>query len=164
MNPINTKMKTLPRPVELICSCCRVATTGRQWHRQPPGFGLCPDCVKISTMGNTAEMMRAAYGVRGIHYDLDAMHQERLATAAGNFYAARDTVLVLVGEAHFRQMVDEFRPILADVCREQELSEMEATLFLLGMNAHFKGATDIDTLLCVAVCTEIMEPSLPVLH
>lgn len=75
---------------------------------------------------------------------------------ADQFYEARTTVIGLMGEEKFKEKVDGFRPILKDLCEKHGVSEMQATIDILAM---LKGR-GTETLLAMAACTEIMEPSI----
>ena len=75
---------------------------------------------------------------------------------AAKLYGARDTIIGLIGKEKFKSRVDEFRPIMEGICKKERISEMEATLkILLDLD---EGA--ITSLLAMAACTEIMEPSI----
>ena len=77
---------------------------------------------------------------------------------ADEFYQARDSVIVIIGKEKFKEKVEGFRPIMKGLCEERDISEMQATIEIL---ASLKGrGTGIESLLAMAACTEIMEPSL----
>ena len=71
-------------------------------------------------------------------------------------YQARDAVIGLIGEKKFKSRVDEFRPIMTDICEKRKITEIEATIEILEM---LKGDGH-QSLLAIAACTEIMEPSI----
>lgn len=55
----------------LACCCCYEDTRGRQWHGRDFGFGLCDECIEIvGAEGVPLGGTHAAYGVRGVHWDL----------------------------------------------------------------------------------------------
>ncbi len=56
---------------KLICACCGAYTKGQQWYNRDKGYGLCPKCAKwLVSRGETAEDIKSAYGIEGIHYVL----------------------------------------------------------------------------------------------
>ena len=75
---------------------------------------------------------------------------------AGKMYQARDSVIELIGEKRFRAKVEEFRPIIRGLCEKKKITEMKATIEIL---ENFRGDGHL-SLLAIAACTEIMEPSL----
>lgn len=52
----------------LTCSCCHALTTGRQWHNQDDGFGLCDKCADWIATREMPEYVKRTYGAIGIHY------------------------------------------------------------------------------------------------
>lgn len=62
-------MKAIRR---LTCCCCGASTKGRQWWNRDTGFGLCPKCADWIAGRETPEDMERSYGVKGIHYAVEA--------------------------------------------------------------------------------------------
>jgi len=75
---------------------------------------------------------------------------------AAKLYEARDTIIGLMGKEKFKMRVEEFRPIMAGMCKKEGMTEMQATLEIL--KSLDQGA--ITSLLAMAACVEIMEPSI----
>ena len=80
---------------------------------------------------------------------------EKVAVSS-DLYAARTAVIELTGEKKFKENVDGFRPILRGLCEKNGITEMEATIEILGL-LRGKGT---ESMLAMAACIEIMEPSL----
>jgi hypothetical protein len=75
---------------------------------------------------------------------------------ATKLYQARNTVIGLIGKEKFKERVDGFRPILKGMCEKKKITEMEATMEIL---KDLQGDGHL-SVLAMAACTEIMEPSL----
>lgn len=60
-----------------ICACCAGITRGSQWHNRDDGFGLCNDCIDFCARGATPEDFQRAYGLRGVHFDIQGATKER---------------------------------------------------------------------------------------
>lgn len=71
---------------------------------------------------------------------------------------ARNTVITLIGEDKFIERVEGFRPILDGLCEKHDVSKIQATIDIL---KTLKGK-EIETLLAMAACVEIMEPSIEI--
>ena len=63
----------LSAPKRLECCCCGTYAPGRQWWNRDTGYGLCPGCVTLCAGGIKPGEEHKAYGVRGIHFDLDSI-------------------------------------------------------------------------------------------
>ena len=72
------------------------------------------------------------------------------------FIFCRETAVAVMGEEKFMDKVDGFRPILIEICEKNNISKMEATISILEM---LKGR-EIESMLAMAACAEIIEPSL----
>jgi len=81
---------------------------------------------------------------------------QKTAQIAVQFYDARKMLISLLGADKFKTRVEEVRPILERIMREQKKSQMEATIVML------KACSDDNThmSMVLATCCEIMEPSL----
>ena len=80
---------------------------------------------------------------------------EREVNIAAKMYESRRLVKALMGPDAFKEKVDGFRPLLQALCEKDGLSEMGA-LFTLLKEVEGDGML---SLLTMAACTEIMEPS-----
>ena len=56
----------------MTCCCCGASTLGRQWWNRDTGYGLCTSCIDCCQRGQTAESFEQAYGVRGVHFDVQS--------------------------------------------------------------------------------------------
>jgi hypothetical protein len=78
------------------------------------------------------------------------------AEIALKFYEARDVVHNLLGTDKFIAKVDEYRPIVENICKQKGISKLQATIAILDVLKQ----DGMATLVAMAACTEIMEPSL----
>ena len=86
------------------------------------------------------------------------MGDKKKVEIASKMYQARDAVIGLIGQEKFKRRVAEFRPIMEGMCAKKEISEMQATIEILkGLEGD-----GMASLLAMAACTEIMEPSIGV--
>lgn len=109
----------------LICSCCGGSAKGRQWYNRDEGFGLCNGCIDFVGRGISDEMFKSAYGVRGVHYDV-----ERGIEAAALKAIARGR-----GVLHVLGMLLETHRISATKTKIKRLDGAEMTLYQLVQEA-----------------------------
>ena len=84
------------------------------------------------------------------------MSWEKAIVICAKLYEARRRAIDLLGEEKFRKHVEQMRPILAAICKQDDCSELAATIKLMErMKEKFLSPT-----LALACCVEIMEPSL----
>jgi hypothetical protein len=72
----------LPIRKNMSCACCGTYTTGRQWGNRDDGYGLCNGCID-DCVTNPNDWLEAgcAYGIPGVHYDIDGAHYRAKAGA-----------------------------------------------------------------------------------
>ena len=74
--PVRKHMLDLLTQVKnLTCACCGNYHKGRQWSNRDDGYGLCNDCID-DCVTNPNDWLEAgcAYGIPGVHYDIDGAH------------------------------------------------------------------------------------------
>lgn len=84
------------------------------------------------------------------------IRQTREKEIVSKMYEARDAVIILIGEDRFKAKVNEFRPLLLEICKKEKINQIQAVTKIL-RSLEGQGT---EMMLAMATCTEIMEPSL----
>ena len=77
------------------------------------------------------------------------------AEIAAQLHRIRDAVLSLQGREKFDRHVEACRPTLQAICDAKQLTQIQSTLEIL----KTMQANDVASLLVLAACVEIMEPT-----